>query len=92
MYIKMCVLQQRKITCFGCSNTIVLDRNDYQAYDQHTLSFLSQERKVASSAAEWRAAIQKVDASVLQQLRENIEGGFDEAAFGERVGFAKLKE
>lgn len=48
---------------------------------------------IASTAtsAEWRRAIQEVDASVKQHLRGGIEGGFDEERFGARIGFGNLR-
>jgi hypothetical protein len=49
-----------------------------------------QDRAHASSA-EWRAAIQRVDAGVRAHLRGAVEGGFDEERFGPRIGFGNLK-
>ena len=51
---------------------------------------LMQDRDV-SSAAEWRRQIAGVDAQILAYLRKEVSGGFDEAAFGDRMGFASLK-
>jgi hypothetical protein len=42
-------------------------------------------------AAVFRKAVAGVDHEILRQLREDVEGGFDEAAHGDRVGFTNLK-
>jgi hypothetical protein len=39
----------------------------------------------------FRAAVQATDANTLATLRTAIDGGFDEPAYGDRVGFAKLR-
>ena len=55
---------------------------------------LPKERGAAASAggtAEFRRQLGEVDAGVLAALREGVKGGFDEARFGARVGFANLK-
>ena len=49
-----------------------------------------QERSTSSSQ-QWRQAIQDVDEGILAYLRTNVAGGFDEAQFGDRIGFASLK-
>ena len=49
-----------------------------------------QDRAIARSA-EWRTAIQAVDAETLGHLRERVAGGFDEERFGACIGFSKLK-
>ena len=49
-----------------------------------------QERSLSASS-EWRRQIQAVDQQILSTLREQISGGFDEAAYGDRMGFASLK-
>jgi hypothetical protein len=45
----------------------------------------------ASTSADWRRAIQEVDAGVKRHLRESIAGGFDEERFGTRIGFGNLR-
>ena len=42
-------------------------------------------------AAAFRNAVAGVDREILRQLREDVNGGFDEDAHGSRVGFANLK-
>lgn len=49
-----------------------------------------QDRNVSSSG-EWRQAIQTVDAAVFEHLCTAVNGGFDEAQFGSRIGFGSLK-
>ena len=44
-----------------------------------------------ASSAEWRTAIQAVDADIKGHLRTNIDGGYDEERFGSRIGFGNLK-
>ncbi len=51
---------------------------------------LPKDRQITGSA-EWRAAIQTTDKGVIQHLQNNITGGFDEARYGDRVGFGALK-
>ena len=55
-----------------------------------TLVLGVQERSLSASS-EWRRQIQAVDHQILSTLREQISGGFDEAAYGDRMGFASLK-
>lgn len=43
------------------------------------------------SAEAWRKQIHEVDAATLDHLQNKITGGFDEQAFGSRVGFANLR-
>ena len=45
----------------------------------------------SAGAAAFRKAVADVDDEILRQLREDVEGGFDEAAHGDRVGFHRLK-
>ena len=45
----------------------------------------------ATTSADWRRAIQEVDAGVRAHLREQVAGGFDEERFGARVGFGQLR-
>ena len=52
---------------------------------------LPKDRGTASSSAEWRRAIQEVDAAVKSHLREKVTGGFDEERFGPRIGFGNLR-
>ena len=53
---------------------------------------LPKDRSAATStSADWRRAIQEVDAGVKQHLREGVAGGFDEERFGTRVGFGNLR-
>ena len=52
---------------------------------------LSAQDRSLNASAEWRRQIQVVDQQILSSLREQIEGGFDEAAYGDRMGFASLK-
>ena len=49
-----------------------------------------QERSTATSA-QWRQGIQEVDSNILAYLRDSVAGGFDEAQYGDRIGFASLK-
>jgi hypothetical protein len=49
-----------------------------------------QDRQLQGSS-EWRRAMQEVDASVFQHLRDNIKGGFDEERFAARIGFGNLR-
>lgn len=49
-----------------------------------------QERNIQTSA-EWRQQMSQVDVSILQHMRDNIKGGFDEERHGPRVGFGNLK-
>ena len=49
-----------------------------------------QDRSLTASG-EWRQAIQQVDSAVLNHLRTEVAGGFDEEQFGNRIGFANLK-
>ena len=51
---------------------------------------LLQDRSLTASS-EWRQAIQQVDSAVLNHLRTEVAGGFDEEQFGNRIGFANLK-
>ena len=44
-----------------------------------------------SSSGEWRRQIAAVDAQILAHLREGVAGGFDEASYGDRMGFAALQ-
>jgi hypothetical protein len=44
-----------------------------------------------AGAAEWRRAIADEDAKTRRHLREGVEGGFDEARFGARIGFGALR-
>ena len=43
------------------------------------------------TSAQWRQGIAEVDDSILDYLRESVAGGFDEAQYGDRIGFASLK-
>lgn len=49
-----------------------------------------QERNIQTSA-DWRQQMSQVDVSILQHMRDNIKGGFDEERHGSRVGFGNLK-
>jgi hypothetical protein len=40
----------------------------------------------------FRAAVQATDAATLKTLRTAIDGGFDEVVYGDRVGFAHLRQ
>eukprot|EP00873_Tetraselmis_striata_P043070 jgi/Tetstr1/463334/TSEL_008257.t1 len=51
---------------------------------------LPKERSITTSA-DFRGQIQETDNRVLQQLRGNIAGGFDEEKFGSHIGFSNLK-
>lgn len=45
----------------------------------------------ASDAEDFRARVLATDAGVLKHLQEKVAGGFDEAAFGDRIGFCQLR-
>lgn len=49
------------------------------------------QERTLSSSAEWRRQIAAVDAQILNHLRTEVAGGFDEATYGNRMGFASLK-
>jgi hypothetical protein len=49
-----------------------------------------QERNIQTSA-DWRQQMGHVDVSILQHMRDNIKGGFDEERHGPRIGFGNLK-
>lgn len=49
-----------------------------------------QERNIQTSA-EWRQQMGDVDVSILEHMRSNIKGGFDEDKHGPRIGFGNLK-
>jgi hypothetical protein len=51
---------------------------------------LAQERNIQTSA-EWRQQMSHVDVSILQHMRDNIKGSFDEERHGPRIGFGNLK-
>jgi hypothetical protein len=50
----------------------------------------TQERNIQTSA-EWRQQMGHVDVSILQHMRDNIKGGFDDERHGPRIGFGNLK-
>lgn len=50
-----------------------------------------QERGGAAVGADFRRLVEDTDKDVLETLRTTVEGGFDEAAFGDRVGFSQLR-
>ena len=53
---------------------------------------LPKDRSAATStSADWRRAIQEVEAGVKQHLRDGVAGGFDEERFATRVGFGNLR-
>jgi len=54
---------------------------------------LPKERTVQLShtAASFREAVATTDAEVIHHLRNNVDGGFDEEAYGDRIGFANLR-
>lgn len=47
--------------------------------------------KSQTNSAEWRKAIQVVDANIKKHLRDDIDGGFDQERFAKRIGFSNLK-
>jgi len=47
--------------------------------------------KSHTNSAEWRKAIQVVDANIKKHLRADIDGGFDEEKYAQRIGFGNLK-
>ncbi|KAH7624935.1 putative Dynamin-related protein 5A [Nannochloris sp. 'desiccata'] len=47
--------------------------------------------KSHTNSAEWRKAIQVVDANIKKHLRDDIDGGFDQERFAKRIGFSNLK-
>lgn len=49
-----------------------------------------QERNIQTSA-EWRQQMLSVDVSIVQSMRDDIKGGFDEERYGPRIGFGNLK-
>jgi hypothetical protein len=51
---------------------------------------LQQDRNIQSST-EWRQQLGEVDKSILEYMRSNIKGGFDEERHGPRIGFGNLK-
>lgn len=51
---------------------------------------LPKERNIQTSA-EWRQQMGLVDVSILQHMRDDIKGGFDEERHGPRIGFGNLK-
>ena len=48
--------------------------------------------KTHTASADWRSAIQVVDADIKRHLRTAIDGGLDEERFGNRIGFGNLKK
>jgi hypothetical protein len=51
---------------------------------------LTQERNIQTSA-EWRQQMCEVDVGILDHMRSNIKGGFDEERHSQRIGFGNLK-
>jgi Dynamin family len=43
------------------------------------------------SADTWRTQINQVDTTILSYLQTEVQGGFDEATFGARIGFGNLR-
>ena len=54
------------------------------------LCLVLQERNIQTSA-EWRQQMGDVDVGILEHMRTNIKGGFDEEKHGPRIGFGNLK-
>ena len=66
---------------------IAVQTCDLKSHLFEGVSSTIQDRNLIESS-EWRRAIEAVDEAVVEHLRDV---GFDEALYGERIGFGKLK-